>query len=70
MSSDLSVTIAKTAASPKSVQTDAATVTSQPVADQIAADQYLAAKNAAAASNGSPLGSILRFGRATPPGAV
>jgi hypothetical protein len=46
-STDLSDAIAENAQSPQSATTDAGSVTSVPVADQIAADQYLATKAAA-----------------------
>lgn len=63
---DLDSAIANTAAAPKTVQTDAGSVTSQNVADIIAADQYLAAKKAAA--SGSPLNTALRFASPRLPG--
>jgi hypothetical protein len=69
---DIGPAIESNATGLKSVTTDAGTVSSQPIGDQIKADQYLAGKAAvaAAANDGQVLNRVFRFGRAVPPGSV
>lgn len=69
---DIDAAIGAAATGPKSVTTDAGTVSAQSVAEMIQADQYLAAKASATAANGDgqTLNRVLRFGRARPPGSV
>ncbi len=64
---DLTSAIETTAAGPKSVTQDGASVTSQSVGDMIDADRYLAAKKLA---KKGPMGLRGMFGRFKPPGAV
>lgn len=65
---DLSTTIATAATEPKAVQNGDQKVESRPIADLIAADKYLAEKEAvaAAASSGRPR---VVFNKLSPPGA-
>jgi hypothetical protein len=71
---DLTDTIVQTAAEPASAAGDAGSATNQPLPDLIAADQYLAGKTAAQATN--PKGGrrsafqMLRTGVFVPKGAV
>jgi hypothetical protein len=62
---DLTSTIANAAAKPSSGTVDGVTVTQRPLSELIAADKYMAAKNAT--KNKAHRG--LRFGKIVPPGA-
>ncbi len=67
MSDEITDAIRTTAAGPKRVRTDAGEVESQDIEQQIAADKYLAAKNAARSTNTH---RGLRFNRIIPPGTI
>jgi len=62
---DLSQTIADSAAAPRRVQTEAVTVEGQPLRDVVAADEYLARKRASSRAHRG-IGVI----KLVPPGAV
>jgi len=65
MADDLDSTIQETVQGPAEVQTDGVRVKAQSVKDQIEADRYLAAKDAA---KNKKLG--VRFAKLVPPGSV
>jgi len=65
MSDELASKIDTVAQGPASVRTDAGEVVAQSIPDMIEADKYLAARNAAAASNRG-----LRFNKLIPPGTT
>ncbi len=65
MADDLKQTIAENAAGPKKAQGDAGSVEQHSLQDQIAADRYLASKEAAKVGP-----KALRFTRTVPPGSV
>lgn len=64
MADDLKDAIQENAAGPESVEVDGVRVKQHPLADQIAADKYLAGKTAASAG-----GMGFRFVKLVPPGA-
>ena len=64
MSDELDQKIRENAAGPKRARGDSGEVEQHPLSDQIAADRYLASKDAAKAK-----GMGLRVGRMIPPGA-
>lgn len=63
MADDLDQQIRDAAQSPAEVTIDGQTVKQQPLADQIAADRYLASKNAARSKR-----PAIRFTKLSPPG--
>jgi hypothetical protein len=65
MSDTIRDSIESTAVGPKRVRTDAGEVEAQSIQDQIAADKYLAAKNAVTASSTNRRRG-LRFNQLTP----
>jgi hypothetical protein len=65
MADDLEDTILQNAQGPLRAQGDAGSVEQHPLADQIAADKYLASK---AAANNATRG--LRFNKLIPPGTI
>lgn len=66
MSEDLSSQILENAQGPKRVRGDEGEVEGQSLADQIAADKYLASKTASTAGASSLFG--MRFAKLVPPG--
>lgn len=68
MSDEIRDKIASTAQGPKRVRTDAGEVEAQDLESMIAADKYLAAKNAV--SSGSNTRRGLRFNKLIPPGTI
>lgn len=67
MSDELASKIDTVAQGPASVSTDAGTVTAQSIPDMIAADKYLASRQAVAGGNTH---RGLRFNKLIPPGSV
>lgn len=65
MSDEIRDKIAENAKGPKRVRTDAGEVESQSIADQIAADKYLASRAAASQPRRG-----LRFNKLVPPGTL
>lgn len=69
---DLSDQIEQAASDPASASSDGQAATARPIADLIAADQYLKSQAALANSDGSPRSGwgAVSIARAVPPGAV
>ena len=65
MAENLENSIAENAASPKKASGDGVSVEQHPLADQIEADRYLAAKNAMKSGDKG-----LRFNKLVPPGGA
>ena len=68
MAEDLKDTIAENAAGPAEARGDSGSIRQHSLADQIAADKHLAAKDAVSDSTKKTFG--VRFGTLSPPGAV